>query len=430
MGQAYRILRVAFEDAEALVREYEGNLVNGGLFLPGYLELLYGEPVMVLVDLPFADTAIELEGRVAQTIPREFESGGGRPGVALELSESPEEIRARLAAATGLDLGSPGGADQELRSSARSRAHVRAQVRVPGVSEIEGQTRNLSLAGVLVAIVDDPPPVGQEVRVAIVHPTTGEERVIDGIIARHDLDESGCARGVGVQFLVEPGDAEATIAYLSQVKASEHARRLGGITGSIDTLGLPDLILSFGQCVPSGRFTLMRGGEVGTVHVAGGMMTAAQMGAAVGVKALVRMAAWEDGSFEFHANLEPAPEEVNLAMPIEAALLEAARLVDESRVQRSAGLPPRAALRVVHHDVDVEDPALSKVESQILDRAGAGMNVMRVLDTIQEPDGLIERTILDLVERGALSLEEAASGAGPAGIPQHPAAKGRIGIHA
>ena len=62
---------------------------------------------------------------------------------------------------------------------------------------------------------------------------------------------------------------------------------------------LNDLIQSFGQCVPCGRFTLMNRGEVGTVHVAGGIVTSAQMGAAIGVKALVRMAAWKNGNFEF-----------------------------------------------------------------------------------------------------------------------------------
>lgn len=407
MGQAYRVLRVTFEKREDLDREYTANLANGGLFLPGYTDLLVGESVLVLVDLPFVERSVELEGNVVHTIPVAFEENGGQSGVALELDGSAEDVRAILEKAVGASIAARSGGQPENRHRARSVAYVRARIRVPGVSEIEGRTRNLSLAGVLVSIVDEAPPVGQEVRVGIVHPTTGEERGIGGLIARHEVDDSGHVCGVGIQFVVDPNDAEATTAYLAQVKASEHARRLGGVTGSIDTLGLNDLILSFGQCVPKGRFTLIRGGEIGTVHVAQGLMKAAQMGAAIGVKALVRMAAWEDGTFEFHPNLDLEDEDQPIDLPIEAALLEAARLVDESRIHRAAGLPPDAGLRILHHEVELNDPTLSKIESQILDRAGTGISVMRVLDTIQEPDGLIERAIVGLVERGALSLEQA-----------------------
>jgi len=408
VSEAFRVLRIAFESREALEREYEANLVNGGLFIPGALELLYGEPVLVFVELPFVDRTLELEGRVVQTIPIEFERNGGRAGVALEMSDAPLEIRRVIEEALDrpiLDEIEDGSGN---RHAARSVAHVRARVRIPGVAEIEGRTRNLSLAGVLVAIEADPPPVGQEVAVAIVHPVTGEERGIPGLIARHDIADDGRVRGLGIQFVVAAEQADVTIAYLNQVKAVEHARRLGGITGSIDTLGLNDLILSFGQCVPCGRFTLMNRGEIGTVHVAGGLITSAQMGAAIGVKALVRMAAWKNGNFEFHANLEPDEEAPALGLPIEAALLETARFIDETRSGAGPMVPGNAGLRVEHREIELDDPSLSKVERQILDRAGVGMKVSRLLDTIQEPDALIETAIVDLIERGAVRLEAAA----------------------
>ncbi len=407
MSEAFRVLRVAFESREALEREYEANLANGGLFLPGHLELLYGEPVIVFAELPFVDRTIELEGRVVQTIPVEFERNGGRAGVALELSDSPLRVRQVFEEALGEPILDEVETGQGHRHAQRSVAHVRARVRVPGVTEIEGTTRNLSLAGVLVAIECEAPPVGQEVTVAIVHPTTGEERGIAGLIARHDVSDDGRVRGIGIQFAVAPEDADATIAYLSQVKACEHARRLGGITGSIDTLGLNDLIQSFGQCVPCGRFTLMNRGEVGTVHVAGGIVTSAQMGAAIGIKALVRMASWEDGSFEFHANQEPDEDAPMLGLPIEAALLETARFIDESTTRSGPSLPADAGLRIEHREIDLDDPSLSKVEGQILDRAGVGMKVARLLDTIQEPDAMVEAAILSLIERGAVRLETA-----------------------
>lgn len=408
MSEAFRVLRVAFESREALEREYEANLVNGGLFIPGHLELLYGEPVLVFVELPFVDRTLELEGRVVQTIPIEFERNGGRAGVALEMSDTPLEIRRVIEEAIDRPILDEIEEGSGNRIAARSVAHVRARVRIPGIAEIEGRTRNLSLAGVLVAIESEPPPVGQEVTVAIVHPTSGEARDIPGIIARHDVADDGRVRGLGIQFAVPENRADGTMAYLNQVKAVEHARRLGGITGSIDTLGLNDLILSFGQCVPCGRFTLMHRGEIGSVHVAGGMMTSAQMGAAIGVKALVRMASWESGNFEFHANLEPDDDAPVLGLPIEAALLETARFIDETRSGSGPSVPGDAGLRIEHREIALDDPLLSKVERQILDRAGVGMKVSRLLDTIQEPDAVIETAIVDLIERGAVRIEAGA----------------------
>ncbi len=409
VGQAYRVLQASFATRHALDREYEANLANGGLFIPGRLSLLYDEPVVVLVDLPFAETAVELEGRVVQTIPAEFEENGGRAGVAIELADPPDVVRDRLEEAIGAPMLDERESGEGQRYAKRSVAHVRAQVRVPGVAELEGETRNLSLAGVLVAIDGEAPPVGQDVVVAIVHPTTGEDREIPGLIARHELDAEGGVCGLGIQFAVEPERADETLAYLAQVKASEHARRLGGITGSIATLGLEDLVSSFGRCVPSGRFTLMNAGQVGTIYVADGLLVSAQMGAAVGIKALVRMACWRDGNFEFHAN-EPIEEgeQASVGLPIDAALLEAARFMDESRARRGVTLPRRAGLRVDHREVDLDDPNLSKTESRILDLAGVGMTVSRLLDTIQEPDALVEEAILGLVENGALRMEEPA----------------------
>lgn len=49
------------------------------------------------------------------------------------------------------------------------------------------------------------------------------------------------------------------------------------------------------------------------------------MGTAIGIKALVRMDSWDDGSFEFHANQEPDEDAPMRGLPIEAALLETAR---------------------------------------------------------------------------------------------------------
>ncbi|HIG70141.1 MAG: DUF4388 domain-containing protein [Myxococcales bacterium] len=192
------------------------------------------------------------------------------------------------------------------------------------------------------------------------HPTSGEDRTIPGVVVRHELDSNGKPWVIGVKFLVADEDAKETIAYLGRVKASEHARRLGGIAGSISTLGVSDLVTSFGLCIPSGRFTLMRDGQIGTIAIHQCVMCSVQIGGAFGIKALVRMLSWEDGNFEFHAMTEAASDDNEWSMPIEMALLEAARFLDEDRRDRDVRLPREAGLRVKYREIDLDDPTLSK----------------------------------------------------------------------
>ena len=126
MSQAFQVLRIAFADQSALVREFETNLVNGGLFIPGDFELLYGEPVMVFVDLPFATASVEFEGRVVHTTPVEFEANGGQAGVALELQEALTVIRERIEKALGQRVLGELDAGTGNRHAARLVAQVRA----------------------------------------------------------------------------------------------------------------------------------------------------------------------------------------------------------------------------------------------------------------------------------------------------------------
>lgn len=408
MSDAFRVMRIVFETREELDHEWSLNVANGGLFLPGRFDLLNGEPVFVFVDLPFANAAIDVEGHVAQCIPVELEENGGRCGVAVELPGDPERLRARIEQAIGEPFARAAPGSEADRVAPRSVAHVRAQVHVPGAGRLEGRTRNLSLAGVLVGLTGEAPPVGREVVVELAHAPSGEVRSIPGVVARHDLDAQDALCGIGVQFDAAAARAGDTAAFLNRVKASEHARRLGGIAGSIDTLGIADLLMSFGQCVPRGRFTLTHEGRVGTVHVAEGRMSCVQLEAAVGVKALMRIMDWAGGSFEFHADLVPDEDAPSLELPIEMALLEATRLLDESRRFGPSQLPSAAVLRAAPIEVDLEDPACSKLDRQILELAEQGGSVARLLGAIAEPDRLIEERVFELVERGALRIEDLA----------------------
>lgn len=410
MSLAYRVLRMVFPTRETLDREYWANLANGGLFVPGHFELIHDEPVVVFCDLDFAGASIELEGRVVQAVPVAFEENGARSGVALALQGTPDAIRARFEEALGERLLDEREEGAGLRATPRSTAHVRARVVRADGTRVEGRTRNVSLDGALIALGGTPPEIGESLQVELLHPTTGEERALLARVARHDRDESGTVRGIGVRFEVLAADADATRDFLAAVKGSEHARRLGGISGSIETLGLDDLLSSFGQCVPRGRFTLEHGGAVGTIHLEAGRLVSARVGAVHGLKALVRMAGWQKGSFAFHAHLAPEEDGEPMDLPVQAALLEAARLVDERRHVDLDGLAPEAGLEIGLHALDVDLDELTPVDLRILDLADQGLTVGHMLDAMPEPDPLIERSLASLIERDIVRVERHAVG--------------------
>ena len=157
------------------------------------------------------------------------------------------------------------------------------------------------------------------------------------------------------------------------------------------------LVETFGFADHEGTLDVMRGAEEGYLVFERGSLRAARLGVVQGVKALTRMLAWVDGSFEFHARIDRSLPESE-AMPVEAALIEAIRLMDASAGVDRSEFPPDARL----HVDQVQRAAagdLGKLQDSILDLASAEMNVQRVLDIVPETDQEIYLALYGLVEQ-------------------------------
>jgi hypothetical protein len=153
--------------------------------------------------------------------------------------------------------------------------------------------------------------------------------------------------------------------------------------------------------LPTGTLTLQRDQQEGVIGFKDGMLCFARLGAASGLKALVRLMSWTEGRFEFHASLDSV-EEREPPLPLKVALFEAVRMIDEDeRIDRSH-LPADARPRIGEKDTNGED--LSKVELTVLELVRAGFTVQRMVDLIPEPDPEIYRALLSLSENGAISV--------------------------
>jgi hypothetical protein len=162
----------------------------------------------------------------------------------------------------------------------------------------------------------------------------------------------------------------------------------------------------FGGTAPAGTLVLRKGEDEGVIGFENRLLRYARLGTATGMKALVRLLSWQDGTFEFFARLEPA-DEMEAPLPLEAAIFEAVREIDEAnRVDRSR-LPSDSRVLVAPDAAAPQlgqDP-LSKVEEAVLDLARAGFTVQRIIDVIPEADPQILRALESLADRGIVSFD-------------------------
>jgi Tfp pilus assembly protein PilZ len=394
-----RTLCVAFDSEEAFRREYESNLSNGGVFVPGEENFELRETVRVELQLSYANRAIGLEAEVVHIVPPEMAQLGGRPGVAVQFKGIVADVRATLEQLAGQELPPPPAPapprpEAEKRTAARSTARVAARIE-DGDAVVDGRTRNLSKTGVLVGVSGATPPVGENVQLTLRHPTTGEEKGVQGKVVRH-VRAGEEVEAVAIQFDPEASEREEVEEFVSQVQSAEYARRLGGITGAIEELGPQNLLQMFAATAPKGTLHLRNDREEATIGFEGGLMRYCYLGASTGMDALVRILSWKDGTFEFHAHLEEMKVS-DPPLPLEAALLEAACQIDESEVEITSRFALQAHF-VVNDGADRCGGQLTKVEAAVLDLARGGSSVQRMLDIIPEPDPDILRALESLAD--------------------------------
>jgi hypothetical protein len=242
-------------------------------------------------------------------------------------------------------------------------------------------------------------PVGAGLRLRLVHPGSGRGMEVGARIVR-EVRSDGEVTALGIQFQGPESREPGFERFVEEIQAAEHSRRLGGIAGSIAELGPQNLLHMFGTTAQAGTLTLIQGELEGVIGFEHGLLRYARLGSASGMKALTRLLAWRQGGFEFHARLEPlaTPEP---PLPLEAAVLEAVRQLDEVQRIDARRFPPEARLRLVDPRAGVADGA-SKVEEAVVDLARAGFDVRRIVEVIPEPDPEIFRAIEALVDRGVV----------------------------
>lgn len=393
-GQPRR-LEARFEASEVFAREYAQNLSRGGIFIETCEPFELRELVVIDLRLAFCGETIAIDGEVVNLRPAGI--AGAPAGVAVQLLTPASELRGRLGAIVDAATPDPERDLPEARGAPRAPARVQARVGEGGGAV---HTRDLSTRGALLEIGDDAPAVGESVEIALRHPLTGEERTIEGTVVRHHAPD-GEIRGVGVRFETDAACEPGVERFVEEVQAAAHARSLAGIRGPIDPLGFASLLQMFGSSTTQGTLRVSRGDLEAWIGFDSGTLCFVRLGEVAGPKALARLVGWRDGSFEFHAHLEPdAPRDPPLAL--DAAIFEAVHQLDELARVALPSVIERSRLRLDRARLEDEPGPLGKVEEAVVDLVTAGFALSRVLDVIPVEDAEIHAAVRSLLERGVL----------------------------
>lgn len=402
------MLAVRFADLEAFGREFHADLSKGGIFVATEEPHELRCRVEVGIELEFCKKFVVLEGEVVHCVPVDMASAGAVPGVAVQFDRSVNELRLDFEQLIGAIPEAVKKKSQpqeqpavERRGANHETARIVARVRDAKGALLEGMPRNLSATGVLFSMPGDPLLLGEEVVVTLSNPSSGDVLDIPAIVMRYLEGEAGDVPAVGLQFRPEPGDERATQEFLSQLRDSEHARRLGGISGDIAELGLANLLQTFSQSSQEGTVSLTNGSHEGYIVFKQGALVATRLGRVRGVKALVRLLQWEAGRFEFHARIDDDVVR-DASMHLEGALLKATRQIDELGAASVETFSPGTTFTRVPNVSGVLTSDFGKIESAILDLVDVGTNVRKLLDVIPETEVRVKEALVALVGDGIL----------------------------
>jgi Tfp pilus assembly protein PilZ len=402
------MLALVFTDMESFSREFHENLLKGGIFAKSEETFELRSRVEVGLDLQFCQKSLVLEGEVVHCVPIELASAGAVPGVAVQFDCSVAELRERVEALVGSvpeptevasdEQEEPGA---ERRKAPRYPARVVAKVRNARGEELEGLTRNLSGSGILFSVSGEPLPLGESVVVTLTNPKSNEVLEIPAEVMRHLSGEDGDVRALGMRFIPDEKSRAKTKRFLSRLSDTEHTRRLGGISGEIQELGLVNLLQSFALSSREGTITLTTETQEGYIAFCEGSLVATRVGRVSGIKALSRLMRWKTGRFEFHARIDSQIVR-DTPVSLEGAILNAMKEMDEA--DRDAGLrfDPGTSFELDEDVIIRLAVDTGKIEGAIIDLIRVGANVRKLLDVIPESDAKIQESLSNLTECAAL----------------------------
>lgn len=396
-------LQIRFESAEAFRDEFHRNLGHGALFLPTLCAYSPSDRVEIQLDLAFCRASIALPCEVVAAVDERLAAvGDATPGVSVRVIEQPAELRRRLEAATGMQLGDRRQATQhERRRAVRVRSDSDVLIETPN-GDYAGTTANVCFTGVLALIPVTAIPAGTAVRVHLSNPLVELALTVDGkIVHTRRCDGGVTAHGIQLRYPAERIDE--VMAFIEFLQSFDRARRLAVVSGEIDRGGLGPILDLFVSTAPAGTLTVSNREQEGKIVFSENYILRSTLGMVTGMKALSRMFRWQSGRFEFHHELQLAGSEPD-PQPVDAAMMIASVQLDEM-ARFADAFPLNESFRVSPERASAARGGLTEIEVEVLECAAEGFAVGAIADVISAPDSEIYKALAVLLDRGILERQ-------------------------
>lgn len=207
------------------------------------------------------------------------------------------------------------------------------------------------------------------------------------------------------RFFARPLHSSQLIAFVEKhfsriARAQQLLHQKQEVEGSLDQLGITDLLQLFGLNGKSGTLLLARGSERGTVFLQSGQIVNAHLGRVDGEKALYRLLFWTSGTFRFSpGNVSVAAK---ISMPTDHLIMEGLRLGDEAAAQADH-LPPLHARMHLAIPKDRLPQGLRSATREILLKLESYPRVSDLLDNCPYADLQVLQVLRVLREKGLIS---------------------------
>lgn len=181
------------------------------------------------------------------------------------------------------------------------------------------------------------------------------------------------------------------------------------VKGSLDQLGIPDLLQLFKLNSKSGTLFLAHGPARGAVLLEEGQVVGARLGRVDGEKALYRLILWTSGTFRFTPGTVSVGESVRISAPMDHLIMEGLRLADETAAQAQS-LPSLASHMQLALPRERLPQGLRSATREILLKLETYPRVSDLLDHCPYADLQILQVLRVLREKGVISVSSPENG--------------------
>ncbi len=159
------------------------------------------------------------------------------------------------------------------------------------------------------------------------------------LTAQHDEESLERGMSMALDYLIKPTGTNVgvTVARINrsmeQVREQKRRKSKGqvnkGLTGSLEQLGLPDLLQVLSQSRRTGRLIITAEDETGIIFLEDGHVFDASLNEIQGEHAVYHLLAWEKGEFSLDPSVRAEKRVIHKSL--DGLILDGLRMIDESR---------------------------------------------------------------------------------------------------